>query len=191
MELINNKKIEYIPEIRQNIHKELLKVSEAFNSMSNLLQSLCSIMDENLILPKNKKENNEINQIKLNENNIVENVKTNQKNNSRVKRKFRRRQISCKLYSVQTLQNGEIKKGYRIFCKYLKNSLCFGPYSNYDFTLELRKNLQHNLKLFDYKIPGVEKLINEFLFEVKKKIDLIHPPIEMIRKTMNKSNIFQ
>ena len=33
MELINNKKIEYIPEIRQNIHKELLKVSEAFNSM--------------------------------------------------------------------------------------------------------------------------------------------------------------
>ena len=191
MELINNKKIEYIPEIRQNIHKELLKVSEAFNSMSNLLQSLCSIMDENLILPKNKKENNEINQIKLNENNIVENVKTNQKNNSRVKRKFRRRQISCKLYSVQTLQNGEIKKGYRIFYKYLKNSLCFGPYSNYDFTLELRKNLQNNLKLFDYKIPGVEKLINEFLFEVKKKIDLIPPPIEMIRKTMNKSNIFQ
>lgn len=191
MELINNKKIEYIPEIRQNIHKELLKVSEAFNSMSNLLQSLCSIMDENLILPKNKKENNEINQIKLNENNIVENVKINQKNNSRVNRKFRRRQISCKLYSVQTLQNGEIKKGYRIFYKYLKNSLCFGPYSNYDFTLELRKNLQHNLKLFDYKIPGVEKLINEFLFEVKKKIDLIHPPIEMIRKTMNKTNIFQ
>ncbi len=183
-ELIDSKKTQYTPEIKQNIYSELIKVSDSFNIISNLLQSLCSFMDESLVLPKNKRENNHLYK------NSIQNIKINQETNSRVKKKFKRRDISCKLYSVQTLQDGEIKKGYRIFCKYLKISLCFGPYSNYDFALELRKNLQNNLKLFNYKIPGVEKLINVFLLEVKKRIDSIHPPAIMVRKTTNKVNIY-
>ena len=183
-ELIDSKKTQYTPEIKQNIYSELIKVSDSFNIISNLLQSLCSFMDESLVLPKNKRENNHLFQ------NSIHNIKINQETNSRVKKKFKRRDISCKLYSVQTLQDGEIKKGYRIFCKYLKISLCFGPYSNYDFALELRKNLQNNLKLFNYKTPGVEKLINVFLLEVKKRIDSIHPPAIMVRKTTNKVNIY-
>jgi hypothetical protein len=183
-ESIDIKKTQYTPEIKRNIYSELIKVSDSFNIISNLLQSLCSFMDESLVLPKNKRENNHLFQ------NSIHNIKINQETNSRVKKKFKRRDISCKLYSVQTLQDGEIKKGYRIFCKYLKISLCFGPYSNYDFALELRKNLQNNLKLFNYKIPGVEKLINVFLLEVKKRIDSIHPPAIMVRKTTNKVNIY-
>ncbi len=183
-ELIDSKKTQYTPEIKQNIYSELIKVSDSFNIISNLLQSLCSFMGESLVLPKNKRENNHLYK------NSIQNIKINQETNSRVKKKFKRRDISCKLYSVQTLQDGEIKKGYRIFCKYLKISLCFGPYSNYDFALELRKNLQNNLKLFNYKIPGVEKLINVFLLEVKKRIDSIHPPAIMVRKTTNKVNIY-
>ena len=188
-DIIDIKKTQYTPDIKRNLYSELIKVSDSFNIISNLLQSLCSYMDESLALPKNTKENNHINKNKL-EQNSIQNIKINQENNSRVKKKFKRRDISCKLYSVQTLQDGEIKKGYRIFCKYLKISLCFGPYSNYDFALELRKNLQNNLKLFNYKTPGVEKLINIFLLEVKKKIDSIHPPAIMVRKTINKVNIY-
>ena len=74
-ELIDSKKTQYTPEIKQNIYSELIKVSDSFNIISNLLQSLCSFMDESLVLPKNKRENNHLYK------NSIQNIKINQETN--------------------------------------------------------------------------------------------------------------
>ena len=63
--------------------------------------------------------------------------------------------------------------------------MCFGPYSDHEFALNLRKNLQTQLKLFDEKAPNIENLIKKFLSEVKIRIDLLHPPVRMVRISRN------
>lgn len=178
------------------IHNELLIVSKAFDKMSNYFNDLTTFIelneDENITDIENKEKNN-LDGLKL-----IPSIKNNNQNNESKqlvkksyhlrrlgKRKLKRREISSKLYTVQTIQNDQIKIGYRIFCKYLKVSMCFGPYSDHEFALNLRKNLQTQLKLFDEKAPNIENLIKKFLSEVKIRIDLLHPPVRMVRISRN------
>ena len=173
-------------ELILKIHNELLIVSKAFDKMTNYFNDLTTFIelneDENINDIENKEKNN-LEGLKL-----VPSIKNNNQINETKqlgKRKLKRREISSKLYTVQTIQNDQIKIGYRIFCKYLKVSMCFGPYSDHEFALNLRKNLQTQLKLFDEKAPNIENLIKKFLSEVKIRIDLLHPPVRMVRISRN------
>ena len=113
-DIIDIKKTQYTPEIKRNIYSELIKVSDSFNIISNLLQSLCSYMDESLALPKNTKENNHINKNKL-EQNSIQNIKINQENNSRVKKNLKEEIFHVNYIQFKHFKMVKLKKDIEYF----------------------------------------------------------------------------
>ena len=181
----------------QLITNSFLKLSEYFTQFGMLLNPGKKLEEvKNLIKEKDQEipinKEYEQNILKNIRNNFIPNLEklklieppiTTDKIKKRIRLKVPRgRNISLsKVYPVKTHKDEKIKMAYRILLKFMQTTICLGPYPNYQFALNVKRNVQKELLNFNPKSPNVEKYVKKCLNEIKKVMDEAYPPLKMMR----------
>lgn len=183
---------------KESLKKEFQILTNSFLKLSEYFTQFGMLLNPEKQLEEVKEEEVSINTEY--EENILQNIRNNfipnleklklidsPSSSDKIKKRIRlkapkgRNLTLTKVYPVKTHKNEKFKTGYRIFLKYMQTTICFGPYPNYQFALNVKRNVQKELLNFNPELPNVEQYVKKCLNEIKQVMDEAYPPLKMMR----------
>ena len=86
-----------------------------------------------------------------------------------------------KVYPVRVNQSKELKYGWRIFIRFANFTICYGPYKDYSFAMNIKSTIQLDLHKFDQDHPNLNALAKVFLLHSKSVLESKYKPLRMLK----------
>ena len=87
--------------------------------------------------------------------------------------------MRSKIYSVKIEPYNNQSFGWRIFIRFCGCTVCYGPYLDYNFSLNLKQTVQLELNKFDQTQPYIQYLAKVFLSYSKIILEEKYKPLKM------------
>ena len=92
-----------------------------------------------------------------------------------------RKLTQIKVYPVKVDQIKELKYGWRIFIRFSNFTICYGPYKDYSFAMNIKHTIQLDLHKFDQNHPNLNALAKVFLLHSKSVLESKYKPLKMLK----------
>jgi hypothetical protein len=87
--------------------------------------------------------------------------------------------MHTKIYPVKIEPYNDQTFGWRIFIRFCDCTVCYGPYLDYNFSLNLKQTVQLELNKFDQTNPYIQYLAKVFLSYSKIILEEKYKPLKM------------